>query len=562
MRARTIFTVTAAIFAAFLASAVAAGAVSPASKAGLAPVLVRGATYEGPASARAMSVTIALSPRNQAGLSALLHAQGAGTAAPISSSQYNARFAPSRRTIAAVGRWASRNGLRVSSVSSDRQLVLLTGSSRSFGRAFRVQLARYREANGTSFRSPTTTARLPASFAAATTSVVGLSSLGRVRLASLPHIGGLPNAGALPHVDLPSGSHTAATPGLNFPASYGPKDFWAPDIYNAPGMTTASGASGAGQNVAVIAEGDLSGPKADLPKFESTFGLPTVTWNTIQVGGASSDTSGNDEWDLDTQYSTGFAPNVSNVYVYDGKSLSNADILSTITRWVTDNKVAQASFSAGECELLAAVSGFTASLDGELAHAAAQGQTLYTSSGDTGSFCPAVIGVNGVPAGIPGPSYPASSPYAIGVGGTTILGPGPTETSWYAGGGGASAVEPTPSWQQSAGGSFVGAIGRGVPDVSLDADPNSGYDVFVAGQETVIGGTSASAPSWQGIWARAQASHGGTLGFAGPVIYGKVPASAFHDITLGTNGIYPATPGWDYDTGRGTPDITALLGGA
>ena len=101
-----------------------------------------------------------------------------------------------------------------------------------------------------------------------------------------------------------------------------------------------------------------------------------------------------------------------------------------------------------------------------------------------------------------------------------MLGPGPNEIAWYAAGGGRAYFEPVPAWQASAGGSFLGA-GRGVPDVSLDADPNSGYSVIVAGQETIIGGTSASAPAWQGIWARTQSAKGGNLGFAGPVIYGR-----------------------------------------
>ena len=241
--------------------------------------------------------------------------------------------------------------------------------------------------------------------------------------------------------------------------------------------------------------------------------------------------------------------------------MANTDIAPTINRWVTDDTTRQASFSAGECEALAFASGFTTALDTVLQQAAAQGQTLFTSSGDTGSFCPVVIGVNGVPAGVPGDNYPASSPFAIGVGGTTVLGPGPTETSWYAGGGGASLGEGTPAFQTNAGGSFVAAIGRGVLDVALDGDPNSGYRVIVGGQEQIIGGTSAGAPSWQGIWARAQGAHGGTLGFAGPPIYGA-PAAAFHDITLGANGLYPTTPGWDYNTGRGTPDITAFVNGA
>jgi subtilase family serine protease len=103
---------------------------------------------------------------------------------------------------------------------------------------------------------------------------------------------------------------------------------------------------------------------------------------------------------------------------------------------------------------------------------------------------------------------------------------------------------------------------RGVPDVSLDADPESGYQVVVGGITETIGGTSASTPSWQGIWARAQGAHGGSLGFAGPVIYGAEPAAAFHDITLGANGLFTALPGWDYTTGRGTPDIAKFVNSA
>jgi subtilase family serine protease len=343
---------------------------------------------------------------------------------------------------------------------------------------------------------------------------------------------------------------------LSYPAAYTPQDFWS--MYDAPSSQT-----GSGQQLAIITEGDVSQPKKDLATFESKYGLPTVTWNQINVGAVSSDTSGDDEWDLDSQYSTAFAPGVGQLDVYVGPSLSDQDIATTINRWVTDDISKQGSFSAGECELLAYAAGFSSTLDAILKQASAQGQTMFFSSGDTGAFCPAVIGVNGVPAGLPGASYPASSPYGIGVGGTSVLSPsGPTEIAWYAGGGGSSLIEPTPAYQSS---TRVGGVAplvlRGVPDVSLDADPESGYDVVVNGTVQVIGGTSASAPSWQGIWARAQGAHGGSLGFAGPVLYQTEPATAYHDITLGGNPL-PALPGWDYATGLGTADIAKFVSGA
>jgi subtilase family serine protease len=105
-------------------------------------------------------------------------------------------------------------------------------------------------------------------------------------------------------------------------------------------------------------------------------------------------------------------------------------------------------------------------------------------------------------------------------------------------------------------------VHRGVPDVSLDGDPESGYEVVVSGTIQTIGGTSAGAPSWQGIWARTQGAHGGALSFAGPILYSTEPATAYHDITLGGNGLYAAHPGYDLVTGLGTPDITQLVNGA
>jgi subtilase family serine protease len=502
------------VAAAFLLAAPNAPAAT-----GLDPIRISGSTDQGALSRSSVPVTIALAPRDKAGLDRAA-AQGGG----LTPAQFNTSYAPSTATVQAVRDWATSSGLTVSSVSANRLLVRVTGSAASVGKAFGTSLHIFKTPSGSTFFAPATQAKVPSSFAGQTSAVLGLSNLGRTQ------------------VDPPSTS-------IDIPRDYTPQQMWS--LYNAPSSST-----GAGQTVSVITEGDLTQVKKDLGTFEDKYGLPHVAWTQVQVGTPSTDTSGSDEWDLDTQWSTGMAPDVSGLRVYTGASLSNDDILATINRWVTDNATRQASFSAGECELLAFATGFTSALDTVLEQAAAQGQTLFVSSGDTGVFCSAVVGVNGVPAGIPSVEYPASSPYAVGVGGTTVLGPGPNEIGWYAGGGGSSYFEATPAFQANAGGSFLG-VRRGVPDVALDADPNSGYDVVVNGQVEVIGGTSASAPSWQGIWARAQAAHGGTLGFAGGPIY-TAPASVFHDITLGANGA-PNTPGWDYVTGRGTPDISAFV---
>jgi subtilase family serine protease len=398
-----------------------------------------------------------------------------------------------------------------------------------------VTLHTFRLSDGMRFRSNVTTARLPRAVASVTSAVVGLSDLGRLQL---------PNQNR--------GAHPAAS--ISIGGSYGPQNFWS--LYDAP-----AGITGAGQSLAIITAFDVAQAQADLPKFEAHFGLPHVPFSVVQVGPKGTpDAVASQEWDLDSQYATGFAPGASQLIAYMGTSLLNTDILATISRWVTDDATRQGSFSGGECESLAAENGFTAALNPVLQRAAAQGQSLFVASGDAGSQCPYPIGLNGVPIGIPGVEFPAASPYAIGVGGTTIYATAPTkEIAWYAGGGGIG-LDKAPVWQQTVGGTFVNAGGRrGVPDVALDADPESGYICVFNGAVTPgVGGTSASAPSWQGIWARAESAHGGAVGFAGPVLY-RIAANSFRDVKAGTNGLYAAAPGYDYTTGRGTPDITRIV---
>ncbi len=497
---------------------------------GAAPVLGQGSTSLGPAQGE-RSVVLTLTPRHGGALRALA---ATGTAGRLSGEEFLSTYAPTAATVSAISKWAANSGLTVSSVSSDRLLVRLSGPVSALGAALGTSFERYRASAGGEYVAAATTATLPASIASDVTAVTGLSGLERVQ-------GSLARPSA-----------TEAPGAIDYPSSYDPQQLWS--LYHAPGSQ-----AGAGQQVSVITAGNISGVESDLRTFEHSFDLPEVPWRQITVGAPGTETEGDDEWDLDTQYSTGMAPDVSQLNVYVGSSMEDSSILETIDRWVTEGASSQASFSAGECELLSDAAGFTSSLDNVLAEAAAEGKTLFTSAGDTGSQCPVLIGENGLPLGIPGTNYPASSPYAIGVGGTSVLG-GETEIGWYSGGGGTSVVESAPAWQSSAGGSYLGTM-RGVPDVAFDADPNSGVVVVIAGKQETIGGTSVGAPAWQGVWARVEGGNAGAIPFAGPVIYGE-PEGAFKDIVIGDNTIYPCTPGWDYVTGRGTPQIEALIAGA
>ena len=101
-----------------------------------------------------------------------------------------------------------------------------------------------------------------------------------------------------------------------------------------------------------------------------------------------------------------------------------------------------------------------------------------------------------------------------------------------------------------------GRVGRGVPDVCGDADPDTGYLVRVDGQDITVGGTSAVAPLWAGLIARINATRGAPSGLVQPALYAA--QGVCNDITQGNNGDFEATPGWDACTGLGSPDGGAV----
>jgi kumamolisin len=170
--------------------------------------------------------------------------------------------------------------------------------------------------------------------------------------------------------------------------------------------------------------------------------------------------------------------------------------------------------------------------------------------------------------------FPASAPHALGCGGTHLDIAGgaiASESVWNdgpgsgAGGGGVSDVFPVPDYQHDASippsANPGGRVGRGVPDVCGDADPDTGYTIRVDGQTIPIGGTSAVAPLWAGLIALLNQGLGRPVGFFQPFLYSSPGVAALHDVATGSNGAYKATPGWDACTGLGSPDGAALLKG-
>ena len=246
-----------------------------------------------------------------------------------------------------------------------------------------------------------------------------------------------------------------------------------------------------------------------------------------------------------------FAPNTSQGF---------QDALTTAIHDAT-NKPSVISISWGSAESTWTAQAMTA-FDSAAQDAAALGVTICAASGDSGSSDGVTDGSNHV-------DFPASSPHILACGGTSLTssnGKITSETVWNdgaqggAGGGGFSNQFPLPAWQASANIKPPAGGGRGVPDVSGDADPETGYKVLVDGESLVIGGTSAVAPLWSGLIALLNQKLGKPLGFLQPAIYAlPATADAFHDITSGSNGAFSAGPGWDAASGLGSPSGENLL---
>jgi kumamolisin len=192
--------------------------------------------------------------------------------------------------------------------------------------------------------------------------------------------------------------------------------------------------------------------------------------------------------------------------------------------------------------------------------AAALGVTVCTAAGDDGSN-------DNVGDGQAHVDFPSASPWVLSCGGTRLQSSGQTitsevtwnESSGGATGGGVSRFFAKPDYQANAGVPNqvdTNQPGRGVPDVAGNADPQTGYQVRVNGQDTVVGGTSAVAPLYAALIARINQKIGRRAGFANAKLYAH---DQQRDITEGDNGAYSADAGWDACTGLGSPNGAEVL---
>jgi kumamolisin len=435
-----------------------------------------------------------------------------------------------------VRRFAEGSNLAVGEVSLVRRTMKLRGSPSDLAQAFGVELAEFEHPSG-KYRGHEGPIQIPSQLSRVVVGVFGLDNRPLLR----PHFRRNANRAAV---------------GLSVPtvgAAYG-----FPRNQTGAGVTIALLEFGGGYSL------------ADIQQFSASLGLPAPNVIPVGVDGASNaptgDPNGPDgEVELDIEISSALAPK-ARIAVYFAPN-SEQGFVDGLTTAIHDTtyRPSVVSISWGGPEEGWSAQGLDA-LEEAARDGALQGVTILAAAGDQGA-------TDGEPAGVLTVDFPASSPYVVGCGGTRLQLSGSTiasEVVWNdlsqgegATGGGVSEKFALPSYQSTANvpASPKGTPGRGVPDVAANADPETGYAVFVDGASAVIGGTSAVAPLWAALLALFAQALGKPLGYANPLLYSSNAEATFHQITSGNNGGYNARPGWNPCTGLGTPNGQSLLKG-
>lgn len=463
----------------------------------------------------------------------------------LTTEEFTEQFAPTEEDYEIVIAYAKSLGLNITGTHPNRTLLNVSGSSGSIESAFNLCLHHYQRSNGQIFYAPNNEPEVPHYIASIIHGIVGLDNH------AIRHTYNRRKQAAEKFLvsDAASNAHPSGPAG-----GYSPNDLLI--AYNLSGVQ----ANGSGQIIALF---ELGGYQAsDINEYTNYFGLPSAKLKNILVDGGSG--GGIDaEVTLDIELAIALAPE-SQIYVYEGPN-SDQGVLDTYNRIATDNLAKQMSTSWGLGEDLVSAQYLQAE-NAIFLQMAAHGQTIYAAAGDSGAYDD--YANNSSRALVV--DDPASQPYVIGVGGTKLTvnptsGVYESESIWNdglgngAGGGGISSAWPIPSWQTNVS-TVTSKTHRNVPDVSLNADTNTGYSIYHGGQWEVYGGTSCAAPLWAAFTACVNQALAATqkpvLGFANPALYaigvGSSYTDNFHDITLGNNLHYLANTGYDNASGWGS----------
>jgi subtilase family serine protease len=324
------------------------------------------------------------------------------------------------------------------------------------------------------------------------------------------------------------------------PSGYSPAQ-----IRRAYGFDQITG-DGSGQTIAIVDAYGSPSLASDVSTFCAAMGLPPANLSIYyaQGGRPSSNSGWALETTLDVEWAHAIAPGAKIVVVV-AKSASLSNLLSAVDYAVKNVGAKQVSMSWGSSEFSSEISYDS--------HFNVPGISFFASSGDNGA----------------GVCWPACSPYVVGVGGTSLRldssGNIISETGWSGSGGGVSAYEAKPAFQNS----FQSAGTRTVPDVSYNADPSTGFPVYISNYNNstgwiTVGGTSAGAPQWAAQQALVNAARSASLANANSAIYSTAGSSYsldFRDITSGSNGGFSCSAVYDYVTGLGSPVSQNLVPG-
>jgi kumamolisin len=507
-------------------------------------------------------VVVKLRPRRQPPDPAVLGAvrpsqRGAYHTQGDSSAPYGA----DQRSVDAVARFAQEHGLRVEEADPAARLMVLTGPATTVSSAFGTQLQVFRsDETGESYRGRVGPIHIPQPLSYVITSVSGLDNRRQVKPRTSP-----------------------ATLRRHRTVTYTTTDL--AEIYEFP-----ADLDGSGQCIGVLEFGG-GYQQSDLNQYFQNLGLNPPTVTAVSVDGTQNAPGSDADYEvvLDIEVAGAAAPGAA-IAVYFAQ-FTEAGWVEALTKAVHDaaNRPSVLSVSWGYAEFegdgtFAWTSQAMDEVNTVLAEAASFGITVIAAAGDDGS-------IDGIEDGKVHVDFPASSPYVLACGGTTLYAAGrvwQSEIVWNRGiraqgpghgstGGGVSEYFPVPAWESASPAKVppsasTGFQGRGLPDVAAVADGLTGYYQFINGQSITDGGTSAAAPLWAGLIARAsqylsQKTPGARVGYWNPVLYQSIGSNgAFRDITTGNDdalhdlgGAYSAAPGWDPCTGWGTPRGTALI---
>ena len=583
-----------------------------------------------------VSGEVVLKPRDNAALTRFIAQVSSPGSAQfqhyLPAGAFASRFGPTKAQLTAVRSRLASDGLRIGALSRDGLILPFTGSAKAVESAFRTGLERYRLADGAKGQATTSAITLPGAIAGSVSAVLGLNTLLRIAPIGVLH----PPASAKGKITAPgkpSFTHPKGAPDACQQATAAANEFGGltddqiAHSYGASGLYS-DGDFGAGQHIALYELEPFA--RSDLKTFDTCyFGAPAAAKmlsrvKVIKVDGGQPAGPGSGEANLDVEDISAIAPGAS-IDVYEGASPGSDGVIydpvDPYAAMINTDRDQIISTSWGLCEqaVQQGQPGLQQAENALFEQAAAQGQSIFSASGDNGSddcntneTTTPVAGQN--PLSVDDPS---SQPYVVAVGGTSIddATQPPLEQVWNDGaldgadGGGISQSWTMSAWQRQAtvpglalpgspaytnankveksfgypsnfcqsavSGASLSTPCRLLPDVSAQADEFTGgitvYDAVFGGW-TTTGGTSSAAPIWAAVLALANgspacaanpATRGHGVGFVNPLLYAvaSVPAEyarSFTDVKLGNNDIYGLRNGAVYPAKKGYDLATGL----